>query len=307
MVGVSSNVSVGRLLEEVKLSHIPLPPPHQVRLSYKVKTAYCDLTTRTITLNPKSKSLEWDYRHEIEHLNKYPRRLKQEFIHYYKALKLLTNERDRKLFRRLRKAIANIVYDALIDTELIQKYHKVKVQVKEYLKSVVNPHILDQARMLAVQGKKDSWLDYEHPEVSFVYVSKWLKENLDKLDQFKSDYNVGVNEEDIAEAIVDLVDEEGDEGDVVREAERYLGRSVSRHKLIEALIRSRFNFIVKATFDFKIISEASREVYDIWRLGEPVDELLVREAVRSYGVVIPSHNTLRLKTVRAIHQFTNWR
>ena len=98
-------------------------------------------------------------------------------------------EDDRKLFRRLRKVIANIVYDALIDTELIQKYPRVREQVRKYLKSVIKPHVLDHARELAVNGRETNWLDYEYPEVSFVYVFKWLKENLNRVNDFKQDYN----------------------------------------------------------------------------------------------------------------------
>jgi len=50
--------------------------------------------------------------HEIERLNKWPRRLKEQFKHYYKALKMLWNKQDRRLFRKWKQIIANIVYNA---------------------------------------------------------------------------------------------------------------------------------------------------------------------------------------------------
>ena len=46
--------------------------------------------------------------------------------------------------------------------------------------------------------------------------------------------------------------------------------------------------------------EGSREVYDVWHLGEPVDELLIQETLRSYGIIIPGHNTLKLLTLEQL-------
>jgi len=299
-MGVGVNIHLGRVLEAIRLTHMPLPPPHRVRLDAKTPTAYADLKTRTVTLNPKSRSLEWDYRHEIEHLNKWPRRLKQFFIHYYKALKLLSNPSDRKLFKRLRNTVANLVYDAFIDTELCHRYPEVRRQVKDYLATVTNPHILDEARALAVKGKRAFWLHEDSPEYSFVHVFHWVKRNMPLVSQFKPDFTQELSEEDVAEAIVDLIDMGEDEEDVVREAEEFLGKRIKRRLILEALVRSRFNFAIKATFDFKVAAEASREVYSTWRLGEPIDELEVYETVRSYGVVIPGHNTLKIETVKAV-------
>ncbi|RLE91052.1 MAG: hypothetical protein DRN04_13705 [Thermoprotei archaeon] len=288
--------SINKVLEEIRLSHIPLPPPHTLQLNSKVNVPYCDLATRVITLNPLSKSIEWDYRHEIEHLNKWPRRLKEEFKHYYKALKLLP-ESDKKFFRKYRYIIANIVYDAFIDYELSQKYPMVKEQIKAYLRASGASNILDEARKLAVEGKKAKWLNEEKPWLSFIHVFKWIKKH--GVPRVRRDYRSPVSPEEVAEAVVELVDEGEDEKRVLEEAERLLKKPLPYDKIVEALIKSRFNFAVKMIFECKIAVKAVRKTYGIWRLGEPVDQLLVRETVRSYGIVIPSHNTLKEVEVEA--------
>ncbi len=182
-------------------------------------------------------------------MNRWPRRLKTQFKHYYRALKQIRDGRDRELFRRWRQAISNIVYDAFIDTELARNYPKVREQIKEYLKDVKKPHILDEARELAVSGGEADWLDREHPENSFVHVFNWLKRN-----------HQGLNQEQFLDYSVDA---DEDEEDVAKEASRFLGHRISPSSITEALIRSRFSFAVKAAFDFKVVTEASREVYDI--------------------------------------------
>jgi len=98
---------------------------------------------------------------------------------------------------------------------------------------------------------------------------------------------------------VDLVDEGEDDEEVRKETERFLHEYIPQKVILEALVRSRFNFVIKTTFNFKVSTEACREVYDVWRLGEPVNELLISETLRSYGITILSHNTLKTTTVRA--------
>ena len=91
--------------------------------------------------------MEWSYRHEIEHLGKYPRREKEMFKHFVQTIKLFHLPNDRELFKRYFKEIANITYDCYIDYELCQRYDKVKDEIKEYLKTlsekIVKEHPLE--------------------------------------------------------------------------------------------------------------------------------------------------------------------
>ena len=68
---------------------------------------------------------------------------------------------------------------------------------------------------------------------------------------------------------------------------------------IEALIRSRFNFVIKRVFELKTSTNYTRESWDVWRLGDPTDELEFHESIRSYGILVPGCNTLRRNLVVA--------
>jgi len=83
--------------------------------------------------------LEWDYRHEIEHLNRYPRREGILFKHYFKARRILMEKHEYselELFKKYFKQIANITYDSYIDYELAQKYPKVKCEIEHYIRNL---------------------------------------------------------------------------------------------------------------------------------------------------------------------------
>jgi hypothetical protein len=45
-----------------------------------------------------------------------------------------------------------------------------------------------------------------------------------------------------------------------------------------------------------------RERSTVWRLGDPIDELDVRETVRSYGVLVPGHTTVRAREVPMVQK-----
>ena len=293
---------VEELLEYVRTTHIPIPPPHQVILSTKLQTADCDLKERIIRLNPRSQYLEWDYRHEIEHLNAYPRTEKEMFKHYFKTLKKLENKEDKRLFKRHFKIIANITYDSYIDYELAQRYENVKRQIEDYVKKLPSFEIpCDEARVLAIKNRRPEWLKDDVIE-TMLYVFQRLKHKLRQLApkvclHIKPQGDVRA----VAEGIVELLDEGYSWDDIKETTKEYLediaGEKVKWNEVIEAyidaLIRSRFNFAIKATFEPKKAVSQTREVWDIWRLGDPIDELDAYECIRTYGVLVPGCNTLR--------------
>jgi hypothetical protein len=45
-----------------------------------------------------------------------------------------------------------------------------------------------------------------------------------------------------------------------------------------------------------------RERSTVWRLGDPIDELDIRETVRSYGVLVPGHTTVRTREVPVLQK-----
>ena len=295
-------------LERIRSSHIPLPPPHQVILSPKLQTACCDLRERLVRLNPRSQYLEWDYRHEIEHLNQWPRTEKEMFKHYVKTKLKLYSPQDRELFKRHFTTIANITYDSYIDYELAQRYDNVHRQMGDYVRKLPSLEIpCDEARALAIRGKRPRWLKDDVTK-TMLYVFQRLRH---RLQQLPTKVRIHIKPQGdiraVAEEMVELLDE-GYPWDWVRgQAEEYfrdvVGKRVRWSQLVEAyvdaLIRSRFDFAIKVTFEPKIAISEARETWDIWRLGDPIDELELHECMRTYGVLVPGCNTLRRALVPA--------
>ncbi|RLF21477.1 MAG: hypothetical protein DRN15_11130 [Thermoprotei archaeon] len=299
---------IEKLLEYVRATHTPMPPPHQVILSPKLQTADCDLRERLVRLNPRSQYLEWDYRHEIEHLNAYPRTEKKMFKHYFKALRQLNDENDRKLFKKYFTIVANITYDSYIDYELAQRYDNVRKQMEDCIKKLPSTDIpCDETRALAIRGRKPKWLKDDIVE-TMLYVFHKLKHRLRRLTpklriHIKPQGDITA----IAEGMVELLDEGYPWEWIKEQAREYLrdvvGKQVRWSELMEAyvdaLIRSRFNFVIKVTFEPKIATDEVREVWDVWRLGDPIDELEFHECMRTYGILVPGCNTLRRTLVPA--------
>jgi len=303
---------IQNILEYIRVTHNPLPPPHRVIL-YNGKASSCDIKARTIKLGLKSEYLEWDYRHEIEHLNKYPRREGIVFKHYFKARKQVIEKYgydELELFKKNFKEISNITYDAYIDYELAQRYPNVKIEIANYVKKLpskafVYPH--EEARKLAVNGVKPKWLT-DNIADAMVYVYERIKQLLEsKLKlKLKLDINLHGNFDEIACGIVELLDEGYNWSEVKQAVKEYyeiIGEECDWSELseayIDALIRSRFQFTIKATFDTKVAFSEVRECWDTWRLGESIDELEFNESLRSYGMLIPGQNTLKKTTIPA--------
>ena len=297
---------VMRELERIRSTHIPIPPPHQVVLEPKLETADCDLKERVIRLNSKSQYLEWDYRHEIEHLNAYPRTEKEMFKHYFKALRQLNDGNDRKLFKKYFTIIANITYDSYIDYELAQRYDNVRKQIEDYVRKLPSLEIpCDEARAFAIRDKKPKWLKDDVVK-AMLYVFHKLKHRLRRVTpklriHIKPQGDIIA----IAEGMVELLDEGYPWEWIKEQAKEYLrdvvGKRVRWSELMEAyvdaLIRSRFNFAIKVTFEPKVAVNEARGVWDVWRLGDPIDELELHECIRTYGILVPGCNTLRRSLV----------
>ena len=300
------------ILEYVRSTHIPLLPPHQVILTSD-ETSCCDIKARIVRLALKSKFLEWDYRHEIEHLNRYPRREGILFKHYFKARRILMEKHEYselELFKKYFKQIANITYDSYIDYELAQKYPKVKCEIEHYIRNLpaealTYPH--EEARKHAINGVKPKWLESDIPR-TMVYVYERIKSLLKQNLKLKVNLDVELHGDlsEIAFGALELIDEGYSYNEVAAVAEEYCevaGRKFDQleftDKLIDELIRSRFQFTVKATFDTKIAFNEVRECWNTWRLGESIDELEFNESLRSYGILIPGQNTLKKTTIPA--------
>ncbi|RLF23137.1 MAG: hypothetical protein DRN15_07315 [Thermoprotei archaeon] len=297
---------IERMLEYIRTTHIPMPPPHQVILDPKIETADCDLKERVVRLNPKSQCLEWDYRHEIEHLNAYPRTEKEMFKHYVKARSKLSHGRDRELFKQYFTIIANITYDSYIDYELAQRYENVRKQMEDYVKRLPSLEIpCDEVRALVVRGRKPKWLSDDIVE-TMLYVFQRLKRRLPRLaPKVRIHVMPQGDPRVVGEALVELLDEGYSWDEIKEAAKEYLkdvaGKRVRWSEVVEAyidaLIRSRFNFAIKATFEPKVAIRETREAWDVWRLGDPIDELEVHESIRTYGILVPGCNTLRRSLV----------
>ena len=285
---------VEALLRRIRLEMAA--PPHRVSVR-SVETSYADLERREIVLaEGQLAELEWVYRHEIVHLDKFPRTLARQLYWEAKIMNRLYPS-ARAFFLKKRQLAMNIAEDALVDYSL-RKYRDAVRHIREYVENLSRvlrkdppPHEL--SRMI-VAGKVSNivfqkLLEEEDVVELGVKATLWLMRHREY--SMPLDARGRPSQRDYEEAAGELI-REGEELTSLYELARDDGVSfdLDRAALI-ALVKSYdwYMSVLKKRGSFK--SAKSRQA--AWLPGDDYSKLDVNGSLTVFPRLIPGLTTVK--------------
>ena len=297
-------------VEKLRLTHYPMPPS-SIRVVFDGRLGpSCDVETLTVYLKEVSDPdvLEFDYRHEIEHILSHPRDVANTFKVFYYGLKRCS---DKELWKALFHRFHNAACDILINHKVTQLYEGAKRGLRktlERLKGKALDPIVEAVAKAARHSLKGRWmkgLPRSEERLTLKLFEELKNHYRSGSDPGQGDLRVPFSLRKVAAAGAELVEEGEDPDEVVAAIVAFAascGEEVAEkevvEKLEEAYVWQLFEWSWKLAEDIKVGVEGFRELYDLWRPGEPVERMLVRETLLSYGCIVPGHNTLKRIEIR---------
>ncbi len=273
------------------------PPPHSVKVGNK-RYSYCNLKTREVFLSIDDLNrLEWIYRHEIMHLDKWPRKISRELYWATKIANRLRRD-EREFFTRRRNLILNISEDAVIDYYLGRRYGDARRFIANYVECL-NENILadppphEEARMI-ISGLRDNLHLRELLEKSDiveigVIATRWLMEH-EKYTQ-KVELIGEATDRDYVEAAGELI-AEGEDIKPLYDFASDDGVEVDMEKAsMYALVRAYDWYISRSKF--RKLNRASRSRQTIWSPGDDQSKLDLLSSLTVFPTLIPGLTTLK--------------
>ena len=269
-----------------------LPPPHKVKIDKKAETSYADLKRRIVGLAQRHlNAVEWIYRHELLHLDRYPRTFAKELYWSAKIYnRLHPNIRD--FFKRRRSDVMNMAEDAVIDYRIGREYRDALNQIEKYLKGL-NDEVLsdppphEMARLIVARRINDRLFERLLEEEDIVQLgvlaAEWLYRH--RQNHPSRDVCGKPTREDYEEAAGELI-AEGEDIEPIDEFARENGVNwrFDRAALI-ALVKS-YDWYLSASKALEI-HKGSRARQTVWNPGDDVQKLDVNGSLTVFPKVIP--------------------
>lgn len=267
------------------------PPPHKVKIDKRAITSYADLERRIIGLAEKQlEKIEWVYRHEILHLDKYPRTIARDLYWAAKISNRLSGY-EREFFKKRRSEVMNIAEDAVIDYRLaryVDAYRLIRKYVEELPASVrKDPPPHEHARMIAVgeawYPKLREYLEKEDVVSIGVMAVEWLMRH----PSFKCplDLRGKPSSEDYEQAAGELI-VEGEDISPLEEFAKDEGVDWSFEKAaLYALVKS-YDWYLSVS-KAREIHKSSRARQTVWNPGDDVQKLDVNGSLTAFPKIIP--------------------
>ena len=280
------------------------PPPHAVKVK-RVRTSYADLETREVVLAERQLGeVDWVYRHEVEHLGKWPRTLGREL---YWAAKVANRvgEDEREFLRKHRNEVMNIAEDTLIDYEVGKKYRDARKCIKRYVKNLdpygdLPPH--EVARLIVAGVRRDYYIEELLKKRDIVGLGILALEWLEGHPEFKvkPDVKGKPSKEDFEEAASDLI-REGEDLEALDDFARDEDVEWDFEKAaIMALVKS-YDWYLSAS-RHREVHRGSRARQSVWNPGDSPEKLDVNGSLTVFPKVIPGLTAVK-REVRPIEGF----
>ncbi|MCD6563828.1 MAG: VWA domain-containing protein [Thermoproteales archaeon] len=281
------------------------PTPHNVVIDERAETSYSDIENRVIGLSKNQlDELDWIYRHEIMHLDKYPRTISNEIIWQVKIANMLSDE-DRSLFRKLRHLVINMAEDSVIDYYIGLRYKSARKYIKKYVENLPkeiksDPPCHEGARMI-VAGVADypileNWLKDKNIIMIGLDAFYWLKKHQE--GEYKSDTRGKPSREDYEKAAGQLITE-GENIIPLYEFSVDDNVEFDLEKASLIALTKRYEWYISAIME-KERTKGYMSRQGVWIPGDEPSKLNVYASLLQYNKIIPGLTAIKRDTSRII-------
>lgn len=284
------------LEDKLRLIRLEMKPtPHSVKVR-RCRTSYADVQNREVVLAEKQlREVEWIYRHEVFHLDKYPRTLGRELYWASKIANRLSNY-EASFFRKRRSEIMNMAEDAVIDYSLGRTYSDALSLIKKHAKTFDPDDDLppyEAARLIAAGRHRDAQLEemLESGDVVGVGVLtvRWLMRHPNQ--KIPRDLREKPNKSDFEEAAADLI-REGEDLYSLQEFAQDEGVDWDFERAAAlALVRS-YDWYLSASRN-RAYSKAGRAMQTVWSPGDSPERLDFYGSLTAFPKIIPGLTALK--------------
>ena len=283
---------VKRIRREMK------PTPHRLFIDDNARTSYANLKNREIGLAKRQVGeVSWVYRHEIMHLDEYPRTIAREL---YWSAKIANSLKGyaRRFFTENRSLIMNIVEDALIDYLVGRRFRDARAKMKSYIKKysihkMIDPPPHEIARMLAAgvmdKHRIKDLIDRGDVLELGVEATYWLLRNRNfemLLDVFGE-----ASAEDFESAAEELV-EEGEDLSPLEEFAEEEGVEVNWDKIALSNLVKSYEWYLSVDKTRKAVKKAGLR-QEIWNPGDDIQKLDINSSLSAMPKIIPGITTVK--------------